>query len=389
MSLFPRPVQAPFLSLVLAFFAAGCGASEPVDTSFEPLIEPVATRQPARVPTATLAPRQSTARGTPATTAPPRKPPTVSPPDLTLRTPVATVPTVCGEVAASGTAATRSRTPLATPPPRVTAAPSPRLVSPTGVEPAARHEPLPLRRDAALERELRQILGPDIDSYAVVVKDLGSGRGASINADRVFYSASLFKVAIMYEVFNQVEQGIHDLDDELVITPYYEQFGLGPRATFVCQRLTVEDALVAMMAVSDNAAAVLLQDLAGSGNVNNTLESLGVKTHRIEEELPSTAEDFALLLDAIGRGEAVSEEYSDAMLQLLFGERIDNGVKAGVPAGTVVAHKTGNWDNATHDVAIVFAPHATYELIVLSDRDHETALTKAVSAAVWDYFERP
>jgi beta-lactamase class A len=242
----------------------------------------------------------------------------------------------------------------------------------------------------ALEAAVLRVLGTDRDSYGVVVQELSTGRGAAVNAEQVFYAASVFKLTVMYEVFNQVEQGLLSLDDLLVITPYYEAFGLGPRATTLCQSLTVHEALQAMMSISDNAVAVLLQDLVGAGNINASMASLGLlETRLLPEDLPLIASDVALLLDGIAHGEAVSRTASEEMLRLLLSESIDNGVRAGVPADTLVAHKTGNWSNATHDVAIVYAPRATYLLVVLSDTDHDTRVIEAVSKAVYDFFAMP
>src|SRR5688500_5375770 len=109
----------------------------------------------------------------------------------------------------------------------------------------------------------------------------------------------------------------------------------------------------AMLSVSDNAAAVMLQDIVGAGNTNNALAAFGIADSGLyTARLPITAEDVALLLEAIGRGEAVSGAASADMLQLMSREAIDNGLVAGLPRGVPVAHKTGNWGDATHDAGI-------------------------------------
>ena len=52
--------------------------------------------------------------------------------------------------------------------------------------------------DPALERVVRTALGERIEHYSVVVKELEQGTGVAVNADRTFYAASLFKLAVMY-----------------------------------------------------------------------------------------------------------------------------------------------------------------------------------------------
>ena len=234
------------------------------------------------------------------------------------------------------------------------------------------------------------ILGDDAGSYAFIIKDLETGRGAEHNVDHVFYAASIFKLFVMYEVFNQQSQNRVSWDGELVVTPYYDSFGLSPRRTQLCQQLTVAEAMNLMLSISDNTAAVLLQDLVGSGSVNSSLQTLGIETSGLfEDGLPLTAADVALLLEAISRGVTVSHDASTDMLLLMTREELDNGLEAGIPgdANVIVAHKTGNWSDATHDVGIVFAPFGTYLFVALSDRDHETRLIKALSTAAYEYYK--
>ena len=262
-----------------------------------------------------------------------------------------------------------------------------RLTPPSRVRPARAFNLLPVVPDPALDAAVTAALGDLAGSYGVVVKDLATGRGTAVNPDRVFYAASVFKVMVMYEAFNQAQQGILDLAGEVQVTPYYDAFGLGWRATSLCQKLPVQQAVAAMMSISDNAAAVLLQDLLGSNNINNSMQALGLKESRLlPEDLPLTAGDMAILLEGIGRGLAVDAASSEAMVRLMLAESIDNGIAAVLPPGTAVAHKTGNWWNATHDVAIVYSPKATYVLVVLTDRGYADAVTRAVSSAVYRYF---
>ena len=265
--------------------------------------------------------------------------------------------------------------------------PSERLRSPGPVATPSAFEPLPFATNAALEARIREVLGDQIDSYAVAVKNLADGSGAAVNADKTFYAASLFKVTVMFEVFHQRSLGLLNFDERLVVTPYYASFDLGTLPVAVCETLNISEALAYMMSISDNTSAALLQDRAGSANVNRAMAALGLSTTRLlSEDLPTTAADMALLMEAIGRGNAVDGAASQEMVNLLASEEIDNGLRAGLPAGTLVAHKTGNWSNATHDAGIVYSPGATYVIAVLSDRAYETALTQEVSRVVYEYY---
>ena len=276
--------------------------------------------------------------------------------------------------------------------------PSERIASPSPVPTPSHYEPLPLQEDATLEARLRQALGDEVEAYGVVVKSLDDGRGALINPDKVFYAASLFKVAVMYEVFHQQALGLLSFDERLLVTPYYAGFDLGTLPVEVCQTLSIGEALGYMMSISDNTSAVLLQDRVGSANINRSLEALGLTTtHLLPDDLPATAADMALLMEMIAQGKAVDAEASQEMVNLLASEELDNGLRAGVASAesarggsggerTLVAHKTGNWSNATHDVGIVYAPGTSYVIAVLSEKPYETETTAKLSQVVYEYY---
>ena len=75
------------------------------------------------------------------------------------------------------------------------------------------------------------------------------------------------------------------------------------------------------------------------------------------------------------------------MLALMATETFDNGLRAAVPAAVAVAHKTGNWDGATHDAGIVLAPRGPYVIVLLSARAGDSAVIKNLASLVYTYFE--
>lgn len=365
--------------------AAGCGVSRPVPPrpTVAPLTTAAADDPPLAVTVQPLAtPSPSSADGL----LRPRPPgPLLG--DLIDATPEAGL---CPDPYLTPTAS-----PEATEPPPDDATPTPaRIAHPTEVPtPAAPDEP-PLRPDATLERLVRDRLGDAASHYAVVIKDLSDGRGVIIDGGRVFYAASLFKMEVMYEIFHQREEGLLSFDERYVATDYYAGFGLGPRLVAQCATVSIADALYAMMTVSDNTAAVILQDRAGAGNINNAMAALGLADTSLTEDqtLPTTAADMARLLEAIARGQAVSRQASQEMLDLMAAETINDRIPRYLPYGTLVAHKTGNWQDATHDAGIVYGPKSAYVVVLLSDLPYESdawSVEADIAKIAWDYFERP
>jgi beta-lactamase class A len=266
-----------------------------------------------------------------------------------------------------------------------------RLPQAEEVDPPERLEYDEIETDGALEELIRERLGDDEGRYAVVIKDLSSGRGVEINGGRLFYAASLFKLSVMFETFHQREAGLIDFNERYIASDYYAGFGLGPHLIEQCDEVTIQQALTAMMSVSDNTAAVMLQDRAGPRHVNASMSALGLEvTALLSDALPLNAADMALLLEAIARGDAVSEEASLQMAELLVSEKIDDRIPSGVPDGTVVAHKTGNWENATHDAGIVYGARSTYVVVLLSDIGFDgdaASVQREVTRIAWEWFE--
>jgi beta-lactamase class A len=244
--------------------------------------------------------------------------------------------------------------------------------------------------DADLERIVRGTLGNDDDHYAVVVKELRQGTGMAINADRNFYAASLFKLAVMYEAFRQDAKGEMDFAGELIVTPEAAAEDLGTLDFWpfdVGDRVLAGELVELMVTASDNTASVVLRDALGRTAIDQSMQALGLRSTSVSSpELPTSAADMALLLEAIATGRGVSAATGAAMVQLLQQQWVRDRIPAGLPPDVPVGNKTGSWNNAAHDVAIIEAPFGTYLLVVLSDLPSDDATIVALSRQVYAYY---
>jgi beta-lactamase class A len=265
---------------------------------------------------------------------------------------------------------------------------------PTGVSlPLAPYRPVALVADDDLERVVRDAIRGREQHVAVLIKNLDDHTGVAIDPARVFYSASLYKVWVLLEAFNQRAQGMVDFDERLIVSDYYKTFGLNEGELDVCEEVSLAAGVGRMMSVSDNVAANMVLDRLGVGNVNASLRGLGLRsTGFINGSQPVDALDMAWLLEALYRGRVVSREASDEMILYLASERINDRIPALLPDGTRVAHKTGNWDVATHDVGIVYSRDATYVIVVLTDYGYVSTGAEVISRlsrAAYDYYNPP
>jgi beta-lactamase class A len=222
----------------------------------------------------------------------------------------------------------------------------------------------------------------------VAVKDLGTGRGALLNADRELPSASLFKLPVLYTVF----QAELPLTEQLLITEDIKSFDLGTLELGAGETLSVAEALERMVTLSDNVSAILLATRVGGARVNADSASLGMRrTHYSADRLTTSAGDMLNLLERIARGTAVSRTASADMLHLLLRQRVNDRLPRLLPDEASVAHKTGNLPGIINDVGVIYGPRSTTIIAGLiadtADEDGAALGLARVAQVAYSYFE--
>ncbi len=209
------------------------------------------------------------------------------------------------------------------------------------------------------------------------------------SADEPFHAASTMKLPVLIELFHQVREGKLKLDDALPVKNGFHSLADGSVYTLdpaddsetdlykaVGQTRTLRQLCELMITVSSNLATNLLIERLGVENIRATVHSLhadGMNVLRGVEDgkafakglnNTTTARGLLRLLEAIALGEAVDAESSRQMIEILERQKFNEGIPAGLPPGTRVAHKTGEIAEIHHDAAIVFAPRP-FVLVIL------------------------
>jgi beta-lactamase class A len=229
-------------------------------------------------------------------------------------------------------------------------------------------------------------------SVAVAYRDLGTGEEVLVRPDEVFHAASTMKVAVMAEVYRQAEAGTLSLDETIPIKVEFTSIADGTKYSLdpaddseltlykrVGQRMTVRELNRLMIAESSNVATNLLIERIGAAKADGFMKALGAPGLRVlrgVEDTPAyrkgmnnttTARALMRVLALIGDGVVVSAGASDAMRGILLDQKFKEGIPAGLPEGTPVAHKTGWFRGVYHDAALVMpAGRRPYVLVVLT-----------------------
>jgi len=237
----------------------------------------------------------------------------------------------------------------------------------------------------------------------------------SLNPRDHFPMQSVYKLPIGMALMKQVDAGKLKLDQKVRLTkddyvgtasysPIRDKY---PNGT----ELTVNELMGWMLRASDGTASDVLMRLAGGPEaVNAYLHELNITDIVVRDTEKAFAEDHSLqhrnwatpeaavsLLRALYDGRGLSEGSRALLLKLMTESNTGpKRLKGQLPAGTIVAHKTGTsgTDNgitaATNDIGIITFPNGQHLAIAVfvSDSKEDEATREGVIAkiarAVWD-----
>jgi beta-lactamase class A len=277
----------------------------------------------------------------------------------------------------------------------------------------------------------------------VAVRDLKTGGEISINGDRLFPMASVYKIPIMVEVFRQIEAKKFSLDDRIEHDDEARTLGSGV-LTLLSNGLkpTVKDLITLMIILSDNEATDILLKKVGAENVTATMRSLGLnnlrvdrttfelirdfialmdenvrgksyqeivalsRTQQVAPEAQAKAEsefakvmkdvssprDMALLLEKIYKGEAASRESCQMMMTILGQQQFNQRLPRYLPESQRMAHKTGTIGSTTNDAGVMFVRGNPVALVVFTvdkraARGEVEERMGRLARAVYDFFD--
>lgn len=258
---------------------------------------------------------------------------------------------------------------------------------------------------AELESAVRKTVVPANGVTAIYVKNLDSGASAVLDEDRIFPTASLFKVPILVELLRQQSLGIVDMNTMIQLQQKYWADGSGVLQAQIGKSFSVRQLVDFMIGVSDNTAALALLDLVGTDNVNLTLQSNGLEATRLRIGWPkrdwggtpgentTTAREMGTLLERIATGIILDEKASTEAIRILSQSQTASWLEDRLPPGTRVAHKSGELPGVRHDAGIVYAPGGASVVVVLTngitDYGKAAGSISGVAKAVYDFTESP
>lgn len=222
---------------------------------------------------------------------------------------------------------------------------------------------------------------------AIYVWDYETGNYIDINADKSYSTASIIKIPVLIDVFKSIEAGQLSLEDKIPLTEYYRSEGSGS-LQFKARdsEYTIDELAERMITESDNSATNMLMAKVGSmTDVNQSIRDWGLKNTSVHTWLPdltgtnrTTAKEMAEMLYNIDENDKfLSEESRSKMLNYMGHVHNNRLIQAGLGAGSVFLHKTGDIGTMLGDAGIVITPNGKkYIVVILANRPHNAIAGK-------------
>jgi len=270
-----------------------------------------------------------------------------------------------------------------------------------------------------LRKELNQIISTKNATVGISLKGIENQDMLSINGNMNMPMMSVFKFHIALAVLNEVDKGKLVLNQKIYIkkedlkedtwSPIREEFPNGN------MDLTLDQLLRYTVSHSDNNGCdILLELIGGTETVQKFIDKIGIKefTIKMNEDQMRTWENLYIntttpiatteALEKFYKGKVLKKSTTKYLYQIMVEcSRGTTWMKAGLPAGTELAHRTGisgtndkNLRVAMNDIGIIKLPNGKHFILsiylknITESREDTEKIISNITRATWNYFMR-
>ena len=247
---------------------------------------------------------------------------------------------------------------------------------------------------ASLDSDVRTRVKKFPGAVSIYAKNLDNGAIYDLRGDEPVRTASTIKLALMVESFAEVAEGRVKWSERQILKDDDKVSGSGVLHEMSDGVwLPLRDLVNLMIVVSDNTATNLLIDRFTADAVNARMEKLGFKETRLMRKVRgdgtqlkpaqgfsaagrepanerfglgrSSPHEMVRLMEMLEKGEVVSPQASQEMLEILKRQSFTEGI--GRRVKLPVASKSGSLDALRSDVGIVYAQRGKIAIAITVD----------------------
>jgi beta-lactamase class A len=261
-----------------------------------------------------------------------------------------------------------------------------------------------------LQQQLEILSAGFKGDVGIYVKDLQTGKMASINADSIFPTASMVKVPILIGIMDKLNKGELKYHQELTYKDSLLYAGSDLLASLKHnEKVELSKVIMLMLTTSDNTASLWLQSLAGTGTrINQILDSIGYTATRVNSRTPgreanrdkfgwgqTSPKEMASLFEALANRNLMDATSSEKMLRLLGRNYWDEEALSQIPPDVFVASKNGAVNASRSEVVYVSGKNARYVFCICTKNNKDTSwelnneaweLARKVSKLLWETY---
>ncbi len=269
-----------------------------------------------------------------------------------------------------------------------------------------------------LQRRIEEISAAAPGRVGAAAAVLETGESIALRGHERFAMASVYKLPIAMAVFHEIDRGGLSLEQKIPIAE--KDFCPAPGVSPIRDNypggaeLTIREMLRFMIVQSDSTADhVFIRLLGGPGRITSYLRGLGVneivvalsekdmwgRGTGVEYRNWASPQAAVELLRALDEGRGLTAESRASLLQMMA--QVHTGahrLKGLLPAGAVVAHKTGSsvtvngLTPATNDVGLITLTNGRHLAIAVfvadsnADTRQRDDVIATIARAAWDFW---
>ena len=216
----------------------------------------------------------------------------------------------------------------------------------------------------AIAEEMKEIPG----HVGFYYKNLVTGYEYGVRENESYLAASVIKLPLYLHILRQAAEGKLNMAQQLTVTEE-DKVPICGALTLFSGDVTADIRSLChlMISISDNTATNKLIDFCGIEELSKSFRTMGLEKTVLNRKMFDfekskqglqnyiCPKEIAMLLEQLYHNEFVSGKVCREAMDILLQQQVDHKLNGKLCNAVPVAHKTGEDDNLSNDVGIVFA----------------------------------